>query len=200
MNVYVSQHIEYMNRKPARSEGWHQKCNQAKDLSFTSLMSTCLALCPVAWCNTLPQFDSNAEIRDEDSRQWQDVCYQQSAICIGTSLFLLSQPELLADGEAFLFEFYMVGVGHCWSYEPTGQQPDASEDRSTSSHRGALLQGMNCCVISAIQMNKKQRYLIIRAQNRWLINEWENHELGNEIMYDLSWIPAAQIVQVYFIT
>lgn len=134
MNVYVSQHIEYMNRKPTHCKGRHQQCNQAKDLSLASLLSTCLAFGPVARCDTLPQLDSDTEIRDKDSRQRQDICDQQGAVCISTSFFLLTQPEFLTDGEAFLFELYMVGVGDCGSYEATGQQPDASEDRDTGGH------------------------------------------------------------------
>lgn len=151
MNVYVSQHIEYMNRKPAHCKGRHQERDQAKDLSLASLLSTRLALCPVAWCDTLPQFDSNTEIRDKDSWQRQDIRDQQGAVCISASFFLLTQPEFLTDGEAFLFELYMVSVGDCWCYQPAGQQPDAGEDGGTGSYRGTLLQGMNCCIISVIK-------------------------------------------------
>ena len=134
MNVNVSQHVEHVNREPAHGEGRHQKSDQAKDLPLPSLLSTGLALCPVARCDTVPQFDGDAEIRDEDGRQWQDICDQQGAVCVGASFCLLSQPELLTDGEAFLFEFHVVGVGHCRSHQPAGQQPDAGEDRGTGGH------------------------------------------------------------------
>ncbi|XP_040914351.1 transcription factor IIIB 50 kDa subunit [Toxotes jaculatrix] len=37
-----------------------------------------------------------------------------------TQKMLSMSEKLLTDGEAFLFELYMVGVGHCRSYQPTG--------------------------------------------------------------------------------
>lgn len=168
MNVYVSQYIEYMNRKPTQCKGRHQECNQTKDLPLTSLLSTCLDLWPVTWCNTFPQFDSDTEVRHKDSWQWQDISDQQGAVRISTSFLLLTQPEFLTDGEAFIFELYIVGVSDSWSYQSTGQQPDASEDGGTCSHRGALLQGMNCGIISTI---KKELYFITRWSTV-LINAW----------------------------
>lgn len=153
VNVNVSQHVEHVNRKPAHRKGRHQESDQAKDLSFASLLSACLVLRPVAWSNAVPQFDSDAEIRDKNSRKREDVSNQQGAVRISTSFFFLTQPELLTDSEAFLFEFNMIGVGHCWSYQATRQKPDPSKDRGTGRHRGPLLQGVNCCIISA--MNKE---------------------------------------------
>ena len=134
MNVDVSQHIEHMNRKPTHRKGRHQQRNQAKDLSLASLLSSRLAFGPVARCDTLPQLDSDAEIRDKDDGQRQDVCDEQGAVCVSASFFLLTPPEFLTDGEAFLFELHVVGVGDCRSDQPAGQQPDAGEDGDTGHH------------------------------------------------------------------
>lgn len=66
VDVYVSQHVEHMNRKPAHCKGRHQERHQAEDLSLSSLVRSCLVLCPVARCDTLPQFDSDTEVGHKD--------------------------------------------------------------------------------------------------------------------------------------
>lgn len=151
-----------MNRKPAHRKGGHQERNQAKDLPLPSLLSTRLVPRPVARRDTVPQFDSDAEVRHKDSRQRQDVRDQQGAVCVRASFLLLTQPELLADGEAFVFELHVVGVRYRGSYEATGQQPDACEDGGARSHGGALLQGMDGGVISAV---KKEQDFLLRGRN-----------------------------------
>lgn len=160
VNVDVSQHVEHMNRKPTHCKGRHQESDQAENLSFASLLGPRLVLRPVARGNTVPQLHGDAEIRDENRRQWEDISDEQGAVCVSTSFFLLTQPELLTDSETFLFEFNVVGVGHRWSHQAARQQPDASEDRGAGRHRGPLLQGVNCRIISAVK--KKKQCFIIR--------------------------------------
>lgn len=154
VNVDVSQHIEHMNRKPTHCKGGHQECDQAEDLPFTRLLGACLALRSVARRDTVPQFDCDAEVRHEDSGQRQDVRDQQGAVCISSSLLLLTQPELFADGEALVFELDVVGVRDCGGHQAEGQQPDAGEDGGAGRHRGALLQGVNCGVIPAVRTER----------------------------------------------
>ena len=148
-----------MNGKPTHCKGRHQEGNQAEDLPLASLLSSRLVWCPVARSDTLLQFDSDTEVRHKDSRKRQDVRDQQGAVCIHTSLFLFVQPEFLTDVEAFLFELHMVCVCDGGGHQAAGQQPDAGQDAGAGRHRGTLLQGMNCCIISAVM---KEQALIIR--------------------------------------
>lgn len=149
VNVNVSEHVEHVDRKPADCKGGHQERNQAKDLPLPGSVDAHLVLRPVARGNAFLQFDSDAEIRNKDSRQRKNISDQQGAVRVSPSFFLLAQPELFADGEAFLLELDMVGVRHRWSHQATRRQPDSSEDVGTGRHRGPLLQRVNSCIISA---------------------------------------------------
>lgn len=155
VNVNVPQHVEHVNGKPAHREGGHQERHQAKDLPLPRLLSPRLGPRPVARRDAVPQFDSDAQIRHEDSGQRQDVRNQQGAVRVRAPFFLLTQPEFLTDGEAFVLELHVVGVRHRGSHEAAGEQPDAGEDGGARRHGGALLQGMNCGVVSAL---KKEQY------------------------------------------
>lgn len=149
MNVNVPQHVEDVNGEPAHCKGGDQERDQAEDLPLPSLLGARLVLAPLARRDTFPQFDSDAEIRHEHSRQREDVCNQQGAVRVRAPFFLLTQPELLADGEAFVLEFHVVGVQDGGTHQAAGEQPDANEDGGAGRHRGALLQRVDRRVISA---------------------------------------------------
>lgn len=125
VNVNVSQHVEHVNGEPAQCKGRDQERHQAEDLPLPSPLGACLVLAPVARCHTLPQFDGYTEVRHEDSREREDVCYQQGAVRVRAPFFLLTQPEFLTDGEPFILELHVVGVQDCRAHEATGEQPDA---------------------------------------------------------------------------
>lgn len=149
VDVDVPQHVEHVDWQPAHREGRHQQRHQAEDLALAGLLRAGLALRPVAGRDALPQLDRDAQIGHEDGRQRQHVRHQQGAVRVDAPLRLLIQPELLADGEALVFELHVVGVRHGGGHEAAGQQPDAGEHGGASGHRGALLQGVNRCVVPA---------------------------------------------------
>jgi len=174
VNVDVSQHVEHVNRKPTRREDRHQERNQAEDLPLACSLSSRLALRPVARGHTLPQLHGDAEVRDEDGRQRQHVRDQQRAVCVSTSFLLLTKPEFLTDGEAFLLELHVVRVGDRRGDHPAGQQPDASEDRGARGHGDPLLHEVDGGVIPAIQEQWRVIMRVINASStvmRQCVNE-----------------------------
>lgn len=149
LDVNVPQHVEDVDGEPAHREGGDQERNQAEDLPLPSLVGPHLALAPVARGHTFPQFDSDAEVGDKDGGQREHVGHQQGAVGVGASLSVLTQPELLTDGEALVLELHVVGVQDGGTHQAAGEQPDADQHGGAGGHGGALLQRVDRCVISA---------------------------------------------------
>ena len=149
VDVNVSQHVEHVDGEPADCKSGDQERDQAEDLPLPGLMGPRLVLAPVTGSDTFPQFDSDAEVGDKDSREREDICNQQGAVRVGAPRSLLTQPELLTDGEALILELHVVGVQDGGTHKAAGEQPDADQHRGAGSHGGALLQRVHRCVISA---------------------------------------------------
>lgn len=124
VNVNVPQNVEDADGHPADAERRHHQTHQAEGLAFAHALSLRLALGVVARYDTVAQFDGDAQVRDAERRQWQDVGDEEGAVRVGQPLLLLTHPELLADGEALVLELHVVGVGDSWSHQTAGQQPD----------------------------------------------------------------------------
>lgn len=127
VNVNITQNIEDTDGQPADTKRCHHQAHQAEGLAFAHALSLCLALGVVARYDTVSQFDRDAQVRDAESRQGQNVGDEEGAVRVSQTLPLLAHPELLADGEALILELHMVSVSHSWSHQATGQQPDARQ-------------------------------------------------------------------------
>lgn len=134
VNVNVPQHVEHTDRHPADAEGRHHQAHQPKGLAFAHPLSLSLALGVVAGHDTIPQFDRDAQVRDAERGQRQDVGDEEGAVRVGQTLVLLADPELLADAEALVLKLHMVGVSHSWSHQSAGQQPDPRQQVGARHH------------------------------------------------------------------
>lgn len=134
VNVNIAQYVEHADRHPANTKRGHHKAHQAEGLAFAQALCLCLALGVVARYDTVPQFDRDAQVRDAEGRQRQDVGDEEGAVRIGQPLPLLTHPELLTDGEAFILKLHMVGVSHSWSHQPAGHQPDSRQKVGACQH------------------------------------------------------------------
>lgn len=148
VNINVSQNIKHTDGHPADTKCCHHQAHQAEGLALTHALSLCLALSVVTRYNTVPQFDRDAQVRDAERRQRQDVGDKEGAVRVSQPLLLLAHPELLADGEALILKLHMVGVSNSWSHQTTGQQPDPREKVGARQDRDALFQRMDCGVVS----------------------------------------------------
>lgn len=128
VNVNVTQHVEHTDGHPAEAKGRHHQAHQPEGLSLAHALRLRLALGTVAGYDTVPQFDRDAQVGDAERRQRQDVSDEEGAVRVRQPLPLLAHPELLADGEAFIFKLHMVGVSHRWSHQTAGQQPDPGQN------------------------------------------------------------------------
>lgn len=82
VNVNVAQHVEHTDGHPADAEGCHHQAHQAEGLAFAHALSFYLALSVVARYDTVPQFDRDAQVRDAERRQREDVSDEESAVCV----------------------------------------------------------------------------------------------------------------------
>lgn len=111
----------------------------------------------VAGYDAVPQFDGDAQVRDAEGRQRQDIGDEESAVGVGQPLPLLAHPELLANGEAFIFKFHVVGVSHSRGHQTTGQQPDPRQEVGARQDRDPLFQRVHRGIVSAESMSKKEQ-------------------------------------------
>lgn len=119
-DVNVTQNIEHTDGHPADTKCCHHQAHQAEGLAFAHTLSLCLALSVVAWYDAVPQFDRDAQVRDAERRQRQDIGDEESAVRVGQPLSLLAHPELLADGETLILKLHMIGVSHSGSHQTAG--------------------------------------------------------------------------------
>lgn len=124
VNVNVPQYVEHTDGHPAHAESCHHQGDQTEGLALAGSLGLGLALGAVARHHTVTELDRDAEVRDAEGRQRQDVGNEKCAVCVGQPLSLLAHPELLTDGKAVILELHMVGVGHGRGHKPTGEQPD----------------------------------------------------------------------------
>lgn len=116
INVDVTQNIEHTDGHPADTKRCHHQAHQAEGLAFAHALSLRLALSVVARYDTVPQLDRDAQVRDAERRQRQDVGDEEGAVGVSQPLPLLAHPELLADGETLSLKLHMVSVSHGWSH------------------------------------------------------------------------------------
>lgn len=157
IDVNVTQNVEHADGHPANAESCHHQAHEPKCLAFAHALSLRLALSVVARYDTVPQFDWDAQVRDAERRKRQNVGDQEGAIGISQPLSLLTHPELLTDGEAFVSELHMVGVSHSRSHQSTGQEPDPRQKVGASQDGDAFLQWVHCGVISRRRQSRRVR-------------------------------------------
>lgn len=157
IDVNVTQNVEHADGHPANAESCHHQAHEPKRLAFAHALSLRLALGVVARYDTVPQFDWDAQVRDAERRKRQNVGDQEGAVGVSQPLSLLAHPELLTDGEAFVFELHMVGVSHSRSHQSTGQEPDPRQKVCASQDGDAFLQWVHCGVISRRRQSRRVR-------------------------------------------
>ena len=148
VDVNVAQNVEDADGQPADAERRHHQAHQAEGLAFAHALGLRLALGVVAGHHTVPQLDRDAQVRDAERGEGQDVGDEEGAVRVGQPLALLAHPELLADGEALVLKLHVVGVSHGWSHQAAGQQPDPGQEVGARQHRDALFQRVHRGVVS----------------------------------------------------
>lgn len=158
-DVDVTDDVENVDREPADCKGRHHQHEEAEDLPLSYPVKFCLTLCRVARHDPVFELDCDTEVREGDSREWQDVGDDQGGVGIGQALLLSVHPELLADGKAFFLELHVVGVSNCWGHQHTGEQPDPTDDIHTGTEGDALFKRVHSGVIPG----KKARVVSLRS-------------------------------------
>lgn len=128
VDVNITQDVEHTDGHPAETKSRHYQAHQTEGFALAYALRLRLALGAMAGYDAVPQFDGDAQVRDAESRQGQDVGDEECAVRVGQPLLLLAHPELLADGEAFILELHVVGVSHGWCHQAAGQQPNPGQE------------------------------------------------------------------------